>query len=148
MKGDKFTLVASDIKTWYDGKTQWVYVEPANEVNISSPAGEDLQLTNPAILLRDYRMGYVSRYTGEATGANGKSIQNVELQPKNKSDITKITLQIEKTSSLPIHIQLEMKNGNRSVIQISNIRTGVNRPDDYFTFRQSNYPGVETIDLR
>ncbi|MCD8194252.1 MAG: hypothetical protein LUD74_06885, partial [Tannerellaceae bacterium] len=27
MKGDKFTLVTPDMRIWFDGKTQWAYME-------------------------------------------------------------------------------------------------------------------------
>lgn len=37
LKGDKFCLESGGIKTWFDGKTQWSYVEQNEEVNVSSP---------------------------------------------------------------------------------------------------------------
>ena len=62
MRGDKFTLVTPDMITWFDGKTQWSYVERNDEVNVSTPSGEELQFTNPAILLRVYKKGFTPKY--------------------------------------------------------------------------------------
>ena len=39
MKGDKFTLVTPDALTWFNGTTQWTYVERNEEVNVTNPNG-------------------------------------------------------------------------------------------------------------
>jgi outer membrane lipoprotein-sorting protein len=148
MKGEKFTLRTPDVLTWYDGTTQWTYMEQTEEVNISTPEGDELQFTNPSILLNSYRKGFTAAYKGEATATNGKAAYVVELTPKKKSDIVKVELQIEKFSSLPVRINVLMKNGISNTIQISNIKTGVNQPDSYFSFRKADYPQAEIIDLR
>jgi outer membrane lipoprotein-sorting protein len=148
MNGDKFTLATAGVKTWYDGKTQWVYMEEADEVNISTPEGDELQMINPAILLRDYRNGFTSIYKGEGAGANGNAVHHIELIPKKKADMVKIELQVEKVSNFPVRIQVEMKNGIRNTIQVSRVRTGINQPDSFFSFRKADYPNAEVIDLR
>lgn len=148
MKGDKFTLVTPDMTTWFDGTTQWTYVERNDEVNVSTPTGDELQFTNPALLLRMYKKGFTPKYIGESTAPNGKSAYDIELTPKKKGDIVKVELQIEKFSNFPATIKVEAKSGISNTIQISKLQTGVNQPDDYFVFKESNYPDVEVIDLR
>ncbi|MDR2496510.1 MAG: hypothetical protein LBD21_05220 [Tannerellaceae bacterium] len=148
MQGDKFTLATPGILTWYDGLTQWVYLTEANEVNISTPEGEELRLTNPAVLIRDYRKGFKAEYGGEATGRSGRMIHQVELKPTGKSDIAGIELQIDKAGSLPSYIRISMKNGTYSAIRIANLQTGLSRPDGFFAFPEGKYPGAEVIDLR
>jgi len=148
MKGDKFTLVTPDMVTWFDGTTQWSYVERNDEVNVSTPSGEELQFTNPALLLRAYKKGFTPKYIGESTASNGKSAYDIELTPKKKGDILKVELQIEKFSNFPAKIKVEAKNGISNTIHISNLKTGVNQPDDFFVFKESDYPDAEVIDLR
>lgn len=148
MRGDKFTLQTPDMKVWYDGKTQWSYVERNEEVNVSIPSGEELQFTNPALLLRMYKKGYTVANKGESTSGSGKAAYDIELTPKKKGDIQKVTLQIEKSSSLPARISIVDKNGGITSIQINQITTGTNQPDDFFTFKEADYPEVEVIDLR
>ncbi len=148
MKGDKFTLVTPDMTTWFDGTTQWSYVERNEEVNVSTPTGEELQFTNPALLLRMYKKGFTPKYIGESTASSGKSAYDIELTPKKKGDILKVELQIEKSSNFPAKIKVEAKNGISSTIHISNLKTGVNQPDDFFVFKESDYPDAEVIDLR
>jgi outer membrane lipoprotein-sorting protein len=148
MKGDKFTLQTPNILTWYNGSTQWVYITQAEEVNISTPTGDELQLTNPSILLNSYKKGFTAVFKGESTAPNGKAAYDVTLTPKKKSDVTKIELQIEKYSSLPACIVIQMKNGLSNTIVISDIKTGINQPDSFFLFNEAAYPDAEIIDLR
>lgn len=148
MKGDKFKLITPDMTTWFDGATQWSYVDRNEEVNVSTPTGEELQFTNPAVLLRIYKKGFTPKYIGESTASNGKSAYDVELIPKKKSDIRKVELQIEKYSNFPATIKIEAGNGITNTIHISNVKTGVNQPDDFFVFKEGDYPDAEVIDLR
>ena len=104
MKGDKFKLETPDMITWYDGQTQWVYVMRNEEVNVSTPSGDELQLTNPAVLLRQYKKGFSVQYKGTSTTRQAKSAYDITLIPKKKSDIQQIDLQIEKMSNIPAAI--------------------------------------------
>lgn len=148
IKGDKFTLITPDLQTWYNGETQWTYMERAEEVNISTPSGDELQLTNPAILLKSYKKGFDTAYKGESTASNGKAAYDIVLTPKKKSDIINITIQVEKHSGLPAGISIKMKNGISNTIHISELKKGVNQPDSFFSFKETEYPDAEIIDLR
>lgn len=148
MKGDKFVLKTPDMTTWFDGKTQWVYMERNEEVNVSTPTGDELQLTNPALLLRLYKKGFTPSFKGESTTTTGKAAYEIELLPKKKGDIVKVDLQIEKLSGLPASIRIESKNGMTSTIRISRMKTGINQPDHFFVFKEADYPDAEVIDLR
>lgn len=148
IKGDKFVLKTPDMITWFDGKTQWSYVERNDEVNVSIPSGEELQATNPALLLRSYKKGFTARYKSESTAPNGKAAYDIELTPKKKSDILRVELQIEKYSGLPASITVFAKNGVSHTIRIGQIKTGVNQPDSFFVFNEQEYPDAEVVDLR
>lgn len=148
IKGDKFVLKTPDMITWFDGTTQWSFVERNAEVNVSTPTGEELQVTNPALLLRSYKKGFTAQYKGESTAPNGKAAYDIELVPKKKGDIVRVELQIEKFSALPVSIAVFSKNGISSTIRISKIKTGVNQPDSFFVFNEKDYPDAEIIDLR
>lgn len=147
MRGDKFAYVTPDMQVWYDGKTQWTYVERNEEVYVTEPGGEELQFTNPAVLLRTYKKGYEAKYIGESTSASGKTAYDVELTPKKKGDIVRVSLQIEKSSSFPVRIVIEDKNGTRTMIGIDKLMFGVNQPDSLFVFNKENYPEADVIGL-
>lgn len=148
MRGDKFVLETPDAQTWFNGTTQWTYVERNEEVNVTTPTGEELQFTNPALLLSMYKKGFTAAYKGESTAPSGKAAYEVELTPKKKGDIVKVELQIEKSSNFPVRITVTSKHGMRSTIQIRQLKTGLNQPDSFFVFKEGNYPDAEIIDLR
>ncbi len=148
IKGDKFVLKTPDMITWFDGTTQWLFLERNEEVNISNPTGEELQATNPALLLRSYKKGFTAKYKGESTAPNGKAAYDIELTPKKKSDIVRVELQIEKFSGLPASIAVFSKNGISNTIRIGKMETGVNQPDRFFVFNEKDYPDAEIVDLR
>lgn len=148
MKGDKFKLETPDMITWYDGQTQWVYVMRNDEVNVSTPSGDELQLTNPAVLLRQYKKGFSVQYKGTSTTRQAKSAYDITLIPKKKSDIQQIDLQIEKMSNIPAAITITDKNKATVSINISKWETGKNQADSFFSFNESDYPDAEIIDLR
>lgn len=148
MKGDKFKLETPDMITWYDGQTQWVYVMRNDEVNVSTPSGDELQLTNPAVLLRQYKKGFSVQYKGTSTTRQAKSAYDITLIPKKKSDIQQIDLQIEKMSNIPAAITITDKNKATVSIYISKWEIGKNQADSFFSFNESDYPDAEVIDLR
>lgn len=148
MRGDKFFLSVPGTLTWFDGTTQWSYVERNEEVNVTNPTGDELRFTNPALLLRTYREGFSASLTGESTAPNGKAAYDVELTPSKKADVTKVRLQIEKYSGFPASITVEAKNGVSTTVRISQLKTGVNQADDVFVFPEADYPDAEVIDLR
>jgi outer membrane lipoprotein-sorting protein len=148
MKGDRFRLITPDMRTWYDGKTLWTYMARTNEVNITSPSGDELESVNPMILLRRYEKGFKLSYSGESTSDLGKMADDVKLVSKGDSDIEEADLQIDRASSLPVRISVVMKNDIKSVIRISRMKTGVNQPESVFVFNAADYPDVLEVDLR
>ena len=135
MKGDKFTLVTPDALTWFNGTTQWTYVERNDEVNVTNPTGEELQFTNPALLLNSYKKGFTAAYKGESTAPNGKAAYDVELTPKKKWGYR------ERWSCKSRNIQISrlvsrllLKNGVSSTIQISQLKHGYKPTGSFFVF--------------
>lgn len=148
MKGDKFKIEIPDAITWFDGKTQWVYVKDTEEVNITNPTGEELQGISPSVVFNIYKKGFKLSYKGE-TKVNGKSLQQVELVPEKKNaDFTKITVEIDKATNMFYKITLLSKAGLENILTIRKFQSGTNLSDATFSFNKSEYPGAEIIDLR
>ncbi|MCD8045007.1 MAG: outer-membrane lipoprotein carrier protein LolA [Tannerellaceae bacterium] len=147
MKGEMFVLETPDMKSWFNGSTLWSYMEHTGEVNVTSPTGEDLRFTNPAILLMDYKKDFTATYKGEGT-LNGKKTDKIELLPKTKGDVTKVELQLDKNTHLPVRVAVDMRNGSTGTITINEIKTNINYPDTRFTFNPAEYPDADIIDLR
>ena len=147
MKANKFVLTMPDMTTWFDGTTQWTYWAPNDEVNIVTPSGDDLRILNPMMLLQDYKKDFNVSITGESTSANAKTAYDIALIPKKKNNIEKIELQIEKSTSLPVKLVVTMRNNQRNILIVNEMKAG-NPPDDIFSFPKASYPDAEIIDLR
>lgn len=148
MKGNKFKIDVPDGTTWFDGTTQWVYSKGSNEVNISNPTGEELAGISPAVLLNIYKTGFKLEYKGE-TRENSKTVYVVEMIPESpKSEYSKMSINIDKTTNLFTSIKLFGKNNINNHLIIRNLQTKTNPSDNTFVFNKKDYPKVEVIDLR
>ena len=148
MSKDKFKLTTPDMITWYNGETQWVYVMRSEEVNVTTPGGDELQFTNPAILLKQYKKGFKAVYNGITTTQEAKSAYDIQLIPKIKKDIKQIDIQIDKISNLPASIRITDKKNAITTIHISQWKTELNHSDSFFVFNEKDYPDAEIVDLR
>lgn len=148
LKGNKFKIDVPDGITWFDGKTQWVYIKGSDEVNISNPTGEELAGVSPAVLLSIYKTGFKLNYLGEIKNA-GKTIYRVELVPESKkSEFRKMIVDIDKATNLFTSIKMVGKNGINNLLIIRKMQTNTGLSDSSFAFDKKEYPNVEVIDLR
>lgn len=146
LKGDKFYLNSGGVQSWFDGKTQWSYLESSEEVNVSSPTPEELQTINPYSLLSIYKKGYNYKYAG-AKSRNGKQGYEVILTPEREQDIASITLFVSKTYQ-PLYIKVEQSNNSVNEIIVTSYQTHQPLDDTAFQFDKKKYPEAEVIDLR
>ena len=145
LKGNCFVLECGGVKSWFDGETQWSYVADNDEVNISSPTPEEVQVVNPYTLVTMYRSGFDYRYEGAKTRNNQRG-DEVALIPQKTTDIRMIILSVNK-DNVPFYIGLDMKNGHYEEFILSDIQK-VTLNDSFFCFNKNLYPNAEVIDLR
>lgn len=146
LKGDQFYLNSGGVQSWFDGKTQWSYLESSEEVNVSNPTPEELQTINPYALLSIYKNGYNYKYAG-TKNRNGRQGFEVILTPEQKQDIASITLFVSKTYQ-PLYMKVEQSNKASNEIIVTSYQT--NQPLDNATFKfdKKKFPNAEVIDLR
>lgn len=145
LKGNKFVLEMDDMKAWFDGKTQWAYMEQSNEVSITEPTETELAQTNPMAILLGYKTKCIVRFS------KTKSAQNhiVEMIPKLKTnDFIKIEVQVNKNSGNLVSIKLTDKKYTSTLLTLSNYQKGVKITDDVFVFNKAKFKGVTMNDLR
>ena len=136
LKGEKFVLKASEVITWFDGKTQWSYVVRNDEVNVSNPTQEELQQINPYTFLYMYQKGF-SYKLGTVKTYGGKAVWE------------RITLYVTKNTYEPLYILLQQRDQQtRNEITVTGYQTRLNYADSIFSFDKKQYPNAEIIDLR
>ena len=149
MKGSKFYFSTPDKDSWFDGKTQWVYDKDSEEVNISEPSEEEVQMINPSVIFDLYKKGSNYKYTGEKKDIKQRNVYEIELTPNNKKgEIQKIILQVNKEDYMPVTFTIFYKKNLQNIIYINSYKTKQTLPDANFVFDKKKYPDVEIIDLR
>lgn len=146
LKESCFYLDCAGIKSWFDGKTQWSYVQQNDEVTLSTPSSEEIQSINPYALITLYKTKFNYQYIG-SKNRNGKQGQEVLLTPRQTGDIKSITLTVS-VAYEPLYIGISLSNGETQEFNITSYKTNHNLSISDFRFDPKRYPNVEIIDLR
>ena len=145
VKGEKFLLKSLGVTTWFDGHTQWTYLEVNDEVNISEPTSEELQTLSPFAWIGLYKQGYTSQI--ESSGGRASIIVMEAIEPN--ADLQRVQLYVERVKLFPIEIRMWRKNSTEDIlIKIKACDMDKNYPDSMFVFNKKDYPTAEVIDLR
>ena len=142
--GNKFIVTLPDAEIWYNGKDLYTYNKNAGETTVVVPTAEELAESNPLA----YVTGAGKNYNVAISTVKKTDRDVLELTPKSKSGIKRITLTIRKTDAKPEKIVVEPLHGNPITAEISSFKTGLNFPPADFEYPKSKYPKVEIVDLR
>lgn len=145
LKGEKFMLDCGGIKSWFDGKTLWSYVEENAEVNVSNPTDEELQAINPYAMLGMYKHGFNYAYAGNKN-RKGTACKELVMTPEKNHEVKKIVIDVNGKME-PVYISIENRNGDVQEFVIRRYTTK-QLDDRMFRFDKAKYPDAEIIDLR
>lgn len=144
-KGKKFYISAGGVQTWFDGATQWNYSPKHQEVTISRPTAAEIASASPYALVSSYK----SNYTLSSLKSSIAGTYAIALKPKSKSNpVKQAVIYVRSSDFQPCRLDMVARNGTKSSIIITSIKTGVNLPDVTFVFPAKQYPKAEIIDLR
>ena len=145
MQGNKFRVISPEAKCWYDGKTQWSWSPLTDEVNITTPSPDELQMTNPIAAARHFKANFNMK---KAKAQTAKTYV-IKLTPKAKKDAIKtLWLYFDETTSLLRTARFEMSDKSVYIIKITNYKHQ-SLPASTFTFDKSMVPaGTQVVDLR
>jgi outer membrane lipoprotein-sorting protein len=141
IKGNKFHARTNQATVWFNGKTQWSYLQSTDEVNITTPTEAQRMRMNPYTFITMYKNGYTLGMTSK--GAN----YQVHMTAQNKQrTVQEVYLTINKSTYKPSIIKMR-ESGKWTTITISNFKT-TNLPNSLFMFSAKDFPTAEVIDLR
>lgn len=150
LKGQKYVvdLPGTGMKVYSDGKNSWTYMKQGNQVTISSIEDSGSELMDPSSLFSIYEKGFTSKFVAEKN-VGGKTVYQIDLFPDKKEfDVSKITIEIDKTTMMIKSAQLFGTDGNVYGIVVKKMETNKDFPDSDFVFDAKKFPDVEVIDLR
>lgn len=148
VKGEKFKLIVPSVDTYFDGKTEYVYVHRNNEVSISTPTKAELQDINPAYLLSSYTHKSSVQFSLDNKPETG--IYTIDVFPDHslKKNYYKAIVRIDRKSMQVLSIRVLCQNGVHTLFQISNLQGNQKFSDSYFVFDFKANPKVSVNDLR
>lgn len=147
IKGDKYSLNVSGQRIISDGKTVWTYIPDAEEVQINNVNTNDDNALNPSKLLSTYSKNYKAKLVKELN-QSGIMTQIVDLVPIKGKAYFKVRLSIDKNKMQIISTEIYNKNGSTFMYKVSRFLTNLKIGDSEFTFKASDFPGVEINDMR
>lgn len=140
VKGRMFHASTPVASMWFDGSTQWTYLQKNNEVSVTKPTEAQLQAINPYNFITLYKKGY------KMTMTQG-SAYDVHLTAEDSSKkIQEMFIKVNKTTYAPMEVKL--RQGNKwTTFTISNLKKE-SLADTEFRFNAKDFPTAEVIDLR
>lgn len=142
-KGDKYKLNISDQQIFCDGQTAWTYQKDANEVQVNDVNGDEESFT-PTKFMTSYGKNYKSKLLSDKG-----NLQTIEMSPlKGRKKFSKVNLTLDKGTKQIKSMQVYDKNGGVFTYNIERFTTNQPIADSEFTFKASNYPKVEIVDMR
>ena len=146
LQESKMKLEADEITTWYDGKTRWCFVPNTNEVNIDEPSKKEMAAMNPYTFMNIYKKGF--KMSVKETVLRGEAVYEVYLKAKYaKMDVKEVYVDIRKSDYQPLCIRVREDNDWQRV-SILNFKGNLQLSDDFFDFKEKDYPNVLINDMR
>ena len=136
----KLKIMGQDIIC--DGSTTWTYNADAEEVMISEvdPDGGG----SPLSIIESYYDNITAKIVED--GGSIKKIEVKSLMSDENIDRLIISLDSQTLEIKDLHVF--DKNKNEFVYDITKFVTNQKLPADFFTFKESDYPDAEIIDMR
>ena len=147
VQGEKYKLKLPNQEIINNGTTVWTYLPEENEVNISNYEPTEDEIT-PSKIYTIYKKGYKYIFLEEKK-EGGETYEIVDLIPEKKDQqIFKIRLEVNKKDKLIKKWKIFEKSGNRYEYLVTTFTPDIKVQDNFFAFDQSQYKGIEVVDLR
>mgnify|MGYP001391100262 CR=1 FL=1 len=144
LEGDKFRLIMNNQTIINDGKSQWIYLEDINEVQIiENDTTENIISPNKlfSIFEEDYKYNYIGTQS-----VKGKTLHIIDIFPKKSQEFMKISSEINTINNQIEKITIYDKNGFTYTYSIIAFKT--NTKIKPIMFNIADFPNAEVIDLR
>lgn len=137
----KLKIMGQDIIC--DGSTMWTYNADAEEVMISE-VDKSEGGGSPLAIINSYYENISAKFIENSTST--KKIEAKSLLGDENIDKIIITIDAKTLEIKDLHVY--DKNKNEFVYDITKFVTNQNLPVDFFTFKETDYPEAEIIDMR
>ncbi len=147
MNGNMFRLEVPKVKTYYDGKDQYVFVLANKEVSVTTPSVNELQDINPAYMLK-----FAQQSTVQFSLDNKKNLSYhiIDVFPDRqlKKTYYKSIIKVDKKTNKLISIKVLSQNGIHTLFEVRNFDNKMKVGKNFFIFDTKANPSVIINDLR
>ena len=144
--GNKYKLNIAGQEVISDGETIWTYIADAEEVQINSVEDSEEAIT-PNKLLSSYNDNFRSKFIKEDF-LYGTAVNVIDLTPVEGKSYYKVRLVIDINKDQLLEITIFDKNGSTYSYIIKKFIPNIDVSADAFTFKKSDFPDADIIDMR
>ena len=142
LKGDAYKLDIMGQLIICDGVTSWTYDSDNQEVIVSDVNTEDNP--SPLSLLNTFNENISARFLSQYND----EIKTIEVSSLSSDVVDKIIVSIDAKTLMLKDLTVSDENNTKFVYVIKKFVTNQTLSDDFFTFKEADYPDVEVIDMR
>lgn len=144
VSGKRSYVKYGGLETFFDGKTQWIFMPENNEVSVSEPTLAEQREANPLLMVRDYAQTH--RVGFDEDKADDCHLLCLYPTVAKRVDYFRIKLAVDKKTYRIRRIEFCQRNADRIVLTV---RSWQPLPKDFrFAFDAAKHPHVEVNDLR
>lgn len=144
ISGKKSYVQFGGLETFFDGKTQWVFMPDNNEVSITEPTLAEQREVNPLLMMHDYAQTH--RVGFDEDKSDDCHLLCLYPTVAKQVDYFRIKLAIDKKNYRIRRIEFCQRNADRIVLTV---RSWQPLPKEFnFAFDAAQHPHVEVNDLR
>lgn len=148
--GKRFFLDTKQLKAWYNGTELWVYLAQNNEVTLSIPENEDLEMINPLLNIKALRKENIKIQTRKISSG----LTEITATPKKESpkEFKRFEVIYSTIEKIPLSLSLYEIGGGKSwdilILQLLKGASPEMKEELFFSFQENKLPGTMVIDLR
>lgn len=146
IKGDMYRLNVGGQVVICDGKTIWTYIADAEEVQIHDAAPGSDGIT-PSMLLTSYHKDFRSKLIKDGI-ENGVKSWVIDLVPIKGKSFFKVRVVVDQAKKQFSSFSIYEKNGSIFTYRIKEFKPNVPAGPEKFSFRKTDFPGADIIDMR
>jgi outer membrane lipoprotein carrier protein len=142
---DKYKLILGENIVWFNGETNWNYLNEEKEVTITKPDKKDHSFQNrPSEIFSMYKSGYKSRLIEEKPDS-----YLIDLYPEDiKSELVRVRLSINKPDLNLISMEYKRSDGLVITLKVTKYDLTQKPDPSSFVFQADKYKGAEINDMR
>ncbi|MBR1798719.1 MAG: outer membrane lipoprotein carrier protein LolA [Bacteroidales bacterium] len=126
-----------------DGTTVWHWNKPAKEVTVSALSTDDVNLLNPASIIKNYSKYFRAKHI--RTENDGLMV--IDMQPLSGKSYHKIRLIVDGKTGIIKSMEVHKYDSSREIYRVENFKK-VSVKASLFVFDTKQHPDVEVIDMR